>query len=396
MIENRFTKDKISIQAIGAQRFWFGIIAGILSAISISLAFNYTREILRLYTGISADLIILRENEILFYNLFFSALSTVLGLSIAIWIWMGNRAHKRRKDSIRKQLSRTNAMLIFWIILMVVARFGTLLPVLLYSRPGYDNQLNLSEEFWLLFVLLPLVVFSQNWLSVRLVYKAKEWIIISFGVCLFIAYTLSITTKTDPTILNNAYYHRFEKDYQYIEKEIAAAKYNYGIDYSFETIDVLKKWHTDSSSEQLMSIKSAFANNSSVSLDTIILQKMVIRNFKQDNEYYHPRSSLENWHYALPLDVLNQITFAQSDENKTKELFQILREQIDLVNTAEIDWESGERYTETQTRRSRGAKHNIPTPLIYQLVAVRDSLMNMAPYSDFANKLPEITSLRTE
>ena len=394
MIKNSFKKEKISIQAIGRQRFWFGIIAGIFSAISLALIFNYTREIFRLFTAISTDLIVLNENELLFYKLFFASLASALGLSISIWIWMTNRAHKRRKDSIYKQLSRTNAMLFFWIILMVFTRISSVVPVVLYNIRGYDNHLNLFKDYWLLFVLMPLVVFLHNWLTVRLVYKARKWIFISFVTFILFTYTLSITTNVNPEILNSAYYNRFEKDYQYIEKEIADAKSKYGIEFSSETIDVLKKWHTDSSSDQLVSIKTAFAKNSLVSMDTIILQKIVIRNFKEENTFHHPRNSFRNWHYALPIHVLKQIAFAKSDNNKTKELFKILREQIDLVNTPEIDWDKGQKFTETEIRRSRGAKYNIPTSVIYQLEAVRDSLIRMEYYYDSAMELPEIINKR--
>jgi hypothetical protein len=40
----QFRKEKISIQNIGHQRFWIGIGAGLITAITISLAFNYLRE----------------------------------------------------------------------------------------------------------------------------------------------------------------------------------------------------------------------------------------------------------------------------------------------------------------------------------------------------------------
>jgi hypothetical protein len=396
MSENRFRKEKISIQNIGRQRFWIGLIAGIFSAISISLAFNYSREVFRFFTSMSADLLILNSNELKFFNFFFSTLSAVLGLSICIWIWMSNARHKRRKDRIYKQLSRTNSLLIFWVILMVIARFGSILPIILYGIPGYGNQLNLFEEYWLLFVLMPLVVFSQNWFTVRLVYRAGKWIFISFLGCLLAAFTLNLTTTVDQGKLNALYSKRFEKDYQYIEQEISSAENNYGIDFNPESLDVLKKWHTESSMEQVMSLKSAFSRKSSVSMDTIILQKIAIKNFKQGKWHYHRRNSIENWHYALPKDVLKQINLSKSNESKTRELFNILQEQIELVNTPEIDWEEYENFTETERRRSLGAKYNIPRPLINQLKSVHDSLVKVEEYQEFIKELPEIKNDRIE
>ncbi|MGM0581670.1 MAG: hypothetical protein ACQETL_13375 [Bacteroidota bacterium] len=396
MINSRFGKEKISVQSIGQKRFWIGIIAGIVSAISISLAFSYSREVFRLFTSISADLLILSESELQFFNFFFSTLSTVLGLSITVWIWMSNHAHKRRQDRIYKQLSRTNALLIFWVILMVIARFGSILPIILYGSHGYDNQLNLFEEYWLLFVLIPFVVFFQNWFTVRLFYRAGKWILISLVVCFFFVFSLNLTTTVDQERINSAYYQRFEKDYQYINQEISHAERKYGIDFNPETIKVLRKWHTQSSVEQVMSLKSAFSQNKPVSMDTIILQKITIKNFKQGRRQYHRRNSIENWHYALPVDIIKQINLTNSDKNKTKELFQLLQEQIDLVNTPEIAWDEYKNFTETERRRSFGAKYNIPTPLIQQLKNVKDSLKNVGKYHEYAKELPRINTHRRE
>jgi hypothetical protein len=161
MIGN-YRKDKIAIQKIGKQRFWIGIISGLFSAIVISVTFNYFREVFRYITTLSADLFILEKSELLFYNYFFASLATVLGLSVTIAIWMTNNNHKRKKDKIYKQLSRTNILFTFWLILMMIAKFGSIVPFILYGMPGYDNQLNLFEEYWLLFVLIPIVVFTQN------------------------------------------------------------------------------------------------------------------------------------------------------------------------------------------------------------------------------------------
>ena len=82
----KFRKEKISIQNIGKQRFWIGIISGLFSAIIISLTFSYFRELFRFFTTLSADLLILEKSELQFYNYFFSSLATVLGLSITVAI----------------------------------------------------------------------------------------------------------------------------------------------------------------------------------------------------------------------------------------------------------------------------------------------------------------------
>ncbi|WP_114752070.1 MFS transporter [Pleomorphovibrio marinus] len=387
MTNIRFRKEKISIQNIGRQRFWIGIVAGLISVISISFFFNQSRESLRLLTSMSADLLILKDNELLFFNYFFSFLSTVLGLSITIWIWMQNRRHNRRKNGIYKQLSNTNALLIFWVILMIISRFGSVLPIILFGHPGYDNHLNLYEEFWILFVLIPIVVFLQSWFTVRLVYQSGKWIFLSLLFCIMTAFTLQLTTSVNQEKLNRAYHQRFESEYNYIDQEIKIAKEKYGIDYNEQTVEILKKQITESSVRQIESIKKAFSVDNPVTLDTIILQKIIIRNYKEGGWYYYRRNSIENWRYALPYDILKQLDYFDSSSNETKELFEILREMIDLVNTPEINGEEYQNFTETERRRSLGARFNIPDPLIEQLKEVRIQLLEDDRYSDFSTNL---------
>ena len=385
----KFRKEKISIQNIGKQRFWIGIISGLFSAIIISLTFSYFRELFRFFTTLSADLLILKKTELQFYNYFFSSLATVLGLSITVAIWMTNNNHKRRKDKIYKQLSRTNIYFTFWLILMMIARFGSILPFILFGTPGYDNQLNLFEEYWFLFVLIPIVVFAQNWFIVRLVYRSTKWIFYSILICVAITFTLKTTTSINQEILNRAYYKKFESDYNYIDQQINKAKVEYGIDFKENTLETLKKWKTESSTEQVVNLKSAFSKDKKVSLETIILQKIVIKNFKENGRYFR-RNSIDNWRYAFPKDILRQLELYDINSNESKELIEILKEQIKLINTPEIDWEEYDKHTDTEIRKSFGVKYTVPKQIIEQLEKVRDSLINDNKYYEISKDLPKL------
>lgn len=387
MTNIRFRKEKISIRNIGRHRFWIGIFTGLISAVSISLFFNHSREVLRLFTGTSTDLLILEENELHFFNFFFSFLSSVLGVSIAIWIWMQNKNHIRKKDSIYKQLAAINSIFIFWAILFVLSRFGSILEIILFGSPGYDNHLNLYEEYWLLFVLIPIVVFTQSWFTVRLVYQAGRWIFLSLIFCILTAFTLQLTTTVNQEILNSVYHKRFEKDYNYIDHEIRSAKEKYGIEYSEQTVEILKQRITESSVKQIESIKKSFSVDTPVKLDTIILQKIIIRNYKEGGWYSYRRNSIENWRYALPNDILKQLSYFEQNSKEVLELFEVLKEMIDLVNTPEINWEEYQNFTETQRRRILGAKHNIPDQLVQQLKEVRLQLLENDRYSDYSKDL---------
>jgi hypothetical protein len=386
----KFRKEQISIQNIGRQRFWIGIIAGAFSAVSISLFFNYSREILRYLTSLSTDLLILKEKELLFFNAFFSLLSALLGQSIAVWIWMNHNNHKRSKDWIYKQISRTNALLVFWVLLMVVSRFGTILTILLFGSEGYDNHLNLFEEFWIIFILIPIVAFMQIWFSVRLIYRAGKWIFISSLVCLFTSFFLQLTTSVNQEIVNQADFKKFEKDYNFLEQEIKKAETKYGIRFKPNTIDILKKWHTDSAIQQVAFVKKSFAQDKPVSMEVIILQKIIIRNFKHGRWDNLNRNSLKNWHYAYPIDVLKQLKYCDKNAYEVKELIDVLNEMIKLVNTESIDGNAYYRHTDSERRRSIAARNNIPDTLINQLKEVRTTLLNDTLYSKFINALPHI------
>jgi hypothetical protein len=378
-----FRKEKISIQHIGKQRFWIGLFAGLISAVLIAIAFNNFREALRYYSGFSSDLLILENAELRFFNYFFSVLASVMGLSVSIWIWMTNLYQKRRKDRIFKQLSKLHVQLIFFVILMMITRFGTILHWALLSIPGYDQELNLYKEYWVLFILLPLVVFLQSWFSVRLIFRAGKWILLSFVFCILISIILVQTTTIDQKKINTLYFQRFEKDYQYIDYEIEKAKTNYGITFSKESIEILKKWNTTRSVLQVVALKNAFTKEEKVSLDTIILQKIVIRNFKNGN-------SIDNWPYALPNDILKQLYKFEPSSNRSQELLEVLKEEIDLVNTTKIDYKDYKKFSETEHRRSTEASYSIPYALIIQLKEVRNLLIEDVRYNQYAKQLPEI------
>lgn len=105
-----FEKQTISIQAIGKQRFWLGLTIGIICSIVLALSFSYTRESFRLFSVFSGDLLILENREIVLLNFFFAVLSSVLGFSISLWFWAGNKKYKRKKRTpIPKHSTNTNS-----------------------------------------------------------------------------------------------------------------------------------------------------------------------------------------------------------------------------------------------------------------------------------------------
>ena len=394
MRKTRFSKDYISIQNIGLKRFWAGVVAGLFSSVSLSLAFNYTREVYRLITGIEPDLLILDRQEFLFYDIFFASLAASLGFSIAVWIWMNNNNHLRKRDGLKKQLAKTFSLLSFWVFFGVVARFGTNLPIILYRTRGYDNHLNLRDDFWLIFVLIPIVVFFQSWLGVRLVYRPGKWIWLSLICCLTMSLVLFKTTGVDREIVNTNYFLRYETQLLYVESEILNAKKEYGIDFDQNTINSLKKFYTESSFDQFESVRLAFRSGRKVSLDTIIMQKILLHNMKEGYwQYYWPRKNINNWQYSLPTEILKQIYLHGPGTPETGELFNILNLQIELANISLTGPEylnSWSNLTPLEMQRVLYANFHLPEIIIDQLVSILGELKSMPEYRPYIEKLDDL------
>ncbi|MCD8455161.1 hypothetical protein LNJ08_12250 [Tenacibaculum finnmarkense genomovar ulcerans] len=390
-----FNKDKISIKNIGTPRFWVGIIIGFITSLLISITFNKTREIIRFLSSISQDILTFEKQELIFFNYFFSSLSTVLGLSITILIWMGNRTQQRIRVKLYKQQSRTNNLLFFWLILFLITQIGSIF--LFFSLGGissHDYPISLYKDHWILFALIPFVIFIQNWYLVRLTYKSGKWILISFFSSVITTLILYQTTTVNQDILNETYFQRHKKKYEYIEKESIKLEKEYGKKYNTETIEILKERGTSNSILQVRNVKRALSINKKVSIDTIILQKIIIHNIKKGNWHlsYYESNQLRNWGYALPKDILKQISYFDSNSNETKELFEVLRESINLVNKSKIEVNYSEKNSKFEVINNNNyLDTNINLLLIKQMNQVRDSLLKMKKYSELNKTLPEIT-----
>jgi hypothetical protein len=384
-----FSKDYISINIIGKQRFWLGIIIGFLSAVTFSLIFNFTRETLRMFSSINTDILIPTTEEFRFYNIFFSALATTFGLSFTIWIWLTNTRRKRKKDRIYKQLGQSNAFLILWTVLLMLTRITTILVFVLYGAEGYDNHLNIYENFSILLMLLPIVIFAQNWFTVRMIYKSSKWIFYSFFSCILLTIILANTTVINQEKLNDAYFSQFNDDFSYIENELDNAKINYQIIFNNSTIETLKKWKTESSSKQVIKVRDAFKTSKKVSLDTIIMQKIIFHNFKI-GDWYSVSRSIERWQYALPNDLYRQIKKNDPNSSETKELTEILKEQINLINQSKKEWYRNQKFTPTEWRKNNFINYGIPPLLVSQLRIIREKIITDNSLADYKLVLPEI------
>ena len=174
----------------------------------------------------------------------------------------------------------------------------------------------------------------------------------------------------------------------FIEDESYKARTNYQIEFSNNTIETLKKWKTQSSLNQVIKVKNAFRSESKITLDTIILQKIILHNFKIGGWYRFSRNSIDNWHYAAPLEIYEQIKKFDRNSNETIELTQIIKEQIELINTQYKDEGNNQKLTRAEWRKQIFVRYNISTELIDQLKEVRVNIITNRHIDNLI--LPEI------
>ncbi len=389
MLTKGFLKPEISIEKLGKRQFWTGNVIGILFAFVFSYFFNYSRESLRMITFF-ADPYILTEKEFRLYDLFFASFATSLGFGFTIIYWLRGR-NKYIKKKYLKTFTISNAWLITFVALMLVARFGSILPIIVYGLPGYDGQLDLLHDFWLMFVLIPIYVFFAHWNTIRMIFKTKYWVLLSIAFYILTTFYLYKTTCADRDILNQSYYAQNRQQFDFIDSEFNKAK-KLGIFFGDTAKQVLRKKYAESTTDLVLKLKHAFQTNDIVPLDTLILEKIVIHNMNRHLLYFYYGHNDKNWPYALPEDIYRQILKHDVNSKETEVLFEILSEQILLFTAPEIKWYEWEKYNDYERAKSfyrRSLMHSTET-IQSRLIQVVDKLKSDTRYERYHHLLNDI------
>jgi len=391
MLKKGFLKPEISIDNLGKRQFWTGIIIGVGFSFILSYFFNYSREALRSFTFMG-DLFIISEKEFRLYDLFFAAFSTSLGFGFTIIYWLRGR-NKYIKKGYLKTYTIANAWFITFVALMIVARFGSILPIILYHLYGYDNHLDFLHEFWLLLILIPIYVFFAQWNTIRLIFKTKNWILISIAFYCITAFYLFKTTYADRDILNSNYYSQNKERFDFINTEFENAR-KLGVFFSDSTNLILQKRYAERTTDLVISLKQAFKQNRAVQLDTLILEKIVIHNMNLQDIYMyrHKIEKDKNWPYALPEEIYHQILMHDINSEETKILFEILFEQISLFNSQKIDWRHWSDYTIYEREKfyfRRDLMHSTVT-IQSRLIQVANEIKEDNRYERYWYLLPDL------
>ncbi len=394
MITKGVFKPILSIPEIGKFKFWAGIIVGILATVVFFLFFNYSRETLRsISAGNGHDLYLLPNKEFRQLDLFFAFLSTTLSLGLTQFVWFTSpRRQGTRKDYFRK-LIVCNSWLYLFVILMVVSRLGSVLPIILYTIDGYDNHLNFIRDFSILLIIIPSFLFIQFWIPVRLRYRTHGWIFLS-GLIVTTVSLISFKAITiDRSILNDAYFHSISQEMEHVDKEIAFLDEK-GIEINEQTIDKLKKFHTESSYSLTTEVQNAFSRSSRVSLDTIIMQKIIVHNLKRKPPFYWQKGEKDkNWCYAQPEQIYHQIMmYDDPDAIEVKQLIDMLYKISSIIAFPERNFEKMDQYSSYEWKMWRMQFFYLRSTesVISRHIQVVEKLKTIPGYSDHMDRFPKI------
>ena len=343
-------------------------------------------------TTFDEDPYILLEKQFRLYDLFIAAFSTSLGFGFTIIYWLKGQ-NKNIKKRYLKTFAISNAFLITVVALMLVARFGSILPFLSYGSYAYDEHLDLLQDYWLLFFLIPTYVFFANWNTIRTIFRTKYWVMLSVVFYVFTTFGLYQTTFVDRSILNQAYYAENKQRFDYIDSEFEDAK-KHDVLFNDSTKLILRKKYAERTTNLVLELQQAFVKDKLVPLDTLILEKIAIHNLNSHGLFFSGRNQDidKNWPYALPENIYKQILIHDIDSKETEVLFEILSEQVSLFSAPEIKWDECEKYTKYEMERANIRRNLIRNTETIQsrLILVVDKLKSDKQYAKFHHLLYDI------
>jgi len=154
--------------AINRNRVITGIILGTAFSFGLNGLFYYLRESLRLLTSEYGErlLIILTPQENFYYNLFYGAIASIIGFYVFIkFVFENSIARRNPKLKLRQRHILNEQCFFSWLFLFAFGKTVSIIG-LWYLTISTQFDISYLKEFWILFVLIPLVLFLNIWSSI--------------------------------------------------------------------------------------------------------------------------------------------------------------------------------------------------------------------------------------
>ncbi|EDP96365.1 hypothetical protein U8527_09635 [Kordia algicida OT-1] len=343
-------KQHLSIAKIGKFRFWLGVLLGIFSAV-LFFGFIFTiTELIDFFRVIqSYDLQLKDDKQLLFEKLFLLALSVAFGNNTMLRFWFSRPTkylHKTYKYTSPRVVNY--ALFIEYVVLFGAISFIT--RFLLFA-PFID--LHIFNEYGYVLYLFPVYLFFIAWTEISRYVKSQRWMLKTFACCIVLVILLSFIDVSKYKIGETAFQKMHQEEIEYLEKEVEKATRDYSIEFSEETVNALKELRTKRAFNLLKKTELAFKTEGTVSLDTIIFEKILIHNFKG---YHIDRR--ESYQYIFPFQVYEQLRKVDPKSPEATELLNILAEFYELSLYYLDAFDGGQQSTLNAIKKSTMEKAN--------------------------------------
>ncbi|MFK7749400.1 MAG: hypothetical protein AB8B65_13475 [Kordia sp.] len=323
-------KQGLSIAIIGKLQFWIGILLGVFNAVVFYLFIFYLLDFMNLFNiSMDGDLPLQTKDRSFFETPFLAATSFSLGVTMMIRHWFMQPTFRYQRSCKNISLRISNySLFIFYLVLyaaIVYIRFF----VFGKTFTEADRPINYTS----LFFTIPLYLFFVAWTEVSRHFVAKKWIISTFLIGTLTVFLFTITNIKPTKFSEKTFNIIHAEEFEYVDTELKKATEKYNIHFSEETINALKEFRSKRAFELLEKVRLAFKADKKVSLDTIILEKILIHNFKG---YYKGRR--DSYTYIFPFQAYEQLRKVAPKSDEATELIFILEEFYKLSKLKTEDW----------------------------------------------------------
>ncbi|PTX62807.1 hypothetical protein C8N46_102207 [Kordia periserrulae] len=316
-------KKHLTIQTVGKIRFWIGIGLGLLQAfILYSFIFFFLEIVNVLRVGMLYDIPFQTKEALYFEHIFLIALAIAIGNHTMIRYWFSQPTFHfyktRRQISLRIVNYSLFIEFLCWYMIVAFLRDTAVSQVLI----GTAVYMFYSYVFF----CIPIYLFLTAWTEVARFFKVWKWKLYAFGICLFCVISFSFVNPSNFRYAETVYENMYQEELFYERTQFEIAEKEYGITYSDEIILTLKSISNGKLQKLLLDTKQQFETNKKVTLKDIILQKILIHNFKSaEFEGYGVQ------YYPEPIDVYVQLKKVASSSAEATELLNILDEFYQLT-----------------------------------------------------------------
>ncbi|MBC8754569.1 hypothetical protein H2O64_07780 [Kordia sp. YSTF-M3] len=316
-------KPRLSIAKIGKPRFWTGIGLGVLNAIVFFMFIFFFFEIINIMkSAMGYDIPLQSEDALFFEQTFLFSTAIALGISAMIRYWFLQPAfhfHKTRKNlSLRIANYSLFVEFVTWYMVIVFIR------QVLYNQSLLGTRI--YEYYEWIFYIIPVYLFLTSWTEVSRYFKVWKWKFYVFIVSIVSLFLLSFINLSSYYRSETVFQKIYEEELFYLNSQIALAENNYQIEFDATTITTLKRVRTHELRSLLIATKNAFQKDEKVSMKQILLEKILIHNFKSTNFEFNGE-----FLYAYPIDVYSQLKKVAPNSDEAIELLNILEEFYQLT-----------------------------------------------------------------